>query len=281
MYRAGHSRNGNSSIRFAFMETQEGHKHEQTLGEYLREERESAGLSLRSLGSASGLAASTISRWENDKVIPAREDIVKADRGLKAGGRVVANFEVLSSVRFPPWMRSVNRLEEASELIELISPHLVPGLLQAPLYTREVFREGLYQGSPEEVDKLIALRTSRLERLRATNNPRVTTVFPVSALLCVSDQVKDEQVQHLLNLSEDNRIAIHVVPEGSLLLGIVSMLLMFHLRDGGKAAASDHVDGVRIYEDRKRYARLEGLIKQSLGSALPTKQSRKVLEELL
>src|SRR5699024_3704520 len=56
---------------------------------------------------------------------------------------------------------------------------------------------------------------------------------------------------------------------------------MFHLRDGGKAAASDHVDGVRNYEDRKRYARLEGLIKQALGSALPTKQSRKVMEELL
>lgn len=281
MYRAGHSRNGNSSIRFAFMETQEGHKHEQTLGEYLREERESAGLSLRSLGSASGLAASTISRWENDKVIPAREDIVKADRGLKAGGRVVANFEVLSSVRFPPWMRSVNRLEEASELIELISPQLVPGLLQAPLYTREVFREGLYQGSPEEVDKLIALRTSRLERLRATNNPRMTAVLPATGLVHAPDAVRVEQVSHLLELSQDDRVMIHLVPEGTLWFGVLSTLLFFHLRDGGKAAASDHVDGVRIYEDRKRYARLEGLVKQALGSALPTKQSRKVLEDLL
>src|SRR5699024_2117531 len=53
------------------------------------------------------------------------------------------------------------------------------------------------------------------------------------------------------------------------------------LREGGKAAASDHVDGVRSYEDRKRDARPEGLVKQALGSALPTKQSRKVLEDLL
>lgn len=144
-----------------------------------------------------------------------------------------------------------------------------------------MFREGLYQGSPEEVDKLIALRTSRLERLRATNNPRMTAVLPATGLVHAPDAVRVEQVSHLLELSQDDRVMIHLVPEGTLWFGVLSTLLFFHLRDGGKAAASDHVDGVRIYEDRKRYARLEGLVKQALGSALPTKQSRKVLEDLL
>lgn len=263
------------------MEARHDHKQEQTLGEYLREERETAGLSLRDLAKESGLAASTISRWENDRVVPQRADVIKLDKGLSARGRVVSVFEVMTSVRFPPWMRSVTRLEEAAELIELVSPHLVPGLLQSPLYAREVFREGLHQGSPEEVDKLIALRTSRLARLRVSNNPRITAVFPMFALLHLPDRVREEQVRHLLEISESERVAIHVVPEGTLLMGVVSMLVFLNLRDGGKAAVSDHVDGVTLYEDRKSYARLEGLVKQALGSALPTKQSRKALEDLL
>ena len=87
------------------------------------------------------------------------------------------------------------------------------------------------------------------------------------------------QVSHLLELSQDDRVMIHLGAKGHCGWGVSTV--DFHLRDGGKAAASDHVDGVRIYEDRKRYARLEGLVKQALGSALPTKQSRKVLEDLL
>ncbi|WP_306368187.1 helix-turn-helix transcriptional regulator [Nocardiopsis sp. CC223A] len=263
------------------MKEHKEHMQEQTFGDYLREERESAGLTLRSLSKASGLAPSTLSRWENNHVDPARADVVKVDQGLRANGRVVSNWELLTSVRFPPWMRNVSRLEEVAHLIELISPLLVPGLLQSPLYAHEVFREGLHQGTPEEIGKLIALRTSRLERLRSSNNPLVTAVFPVTALTCVPDAVRSEQATRLLELSESDRISIHLVPEGTVLMGVVSHLLMFHLRDGGRAAVADHVDGATLYEDRKSYVRLEGLVKSALGSALPAKQSRKTLEELL
>lgn len=262
------------------MQEQEQHSEEQTFGAYLLNERKQAGLTLRDLAKVSGLAPSTLSRWENDKVVPQRADVIKVDRGLKANGRVVANWEVATSVGFPPWMKNVSRLEEAADLVELISPHLIPGLLQAPGYTRAVFRAGLHQGSADEIDRLVAIRCSRYAHLRTQHDPRITAVFPVTAVTCLPDPVRTEQVAHLLSLSESEQVSIHLVPEGTVLLGVVSMLLMFHLRDGGVAAVSDHVDGATFYEDKRTYHRLHGLVKQALGSAFPVKQSQKVLEEL-
>ncbi|MET9795996.1 helix-turn-helix domain-containing protein [Nocardiopsis alba] len=262
------------------MEEQSKQQQEQTFGDYLREEREQAGLTLRDLAKVSGLAPSTLSRWENGRVTPSRADVVKADQGLRSNGRLVSNWEIATSIGFPPWMKNVNRLEEAAKLIELISPHLVPGLLQAPQYARAVFHEGQHQGTSSEIDRLVALRCGRYEQLRNQSAPRITSVFPMTSLTCVPDSVRREQVERLLALSDDEQVTIHLVPDGTALLGVVSMLLMFHLRDGGQAAVSDHVDGATLYEDKRNYTRLHGLVKQALGCALPARQSRAALEQL-
>ncbi|PSK95654.1 helix-turn-helix protein [Murinocardiopsis flavida] len=252
----------------------------QTFGSYLREERDNAGQTLRDLAQISGLAQSTLSRWENDRVTPQRADVVKLDRGLQAGGRILAAWELSKSVGFPHWMRDVARLEEAAELIELISPLLVPGLLQSPMYARHVFEESLMGGTSTDLDRRVALRCGRYTQLRKSTEVRVVAVIPLTALTCVPREIRSEQVAHLLGLIETGRVRTHLVPEGSLLVGVTSMLLLFHLRDGGRAAMSDHVDGATLYEDRRSYDRLENLVKNALGYALPPIQSQKVLEEL-
>jgi transcriptional regulator with XRE-family HTH domain len=262
------------------MVEQESDSQEQTFGAYLQYERKQAGRTLRELAKVSGLAASTLSRWENNKVSPARADVVKLDKGLKADGRILANWELATSIGFPPWMKNVSRLEEAAHLIELISPLLVPGLLQSPRYARMVFEESLMDGAPGDLERRVALRCGRYTQLRNQNDPRITAVLPITALTCVPEAVRTEQVAHLLSLIDSGRVRIHSVPEGSILVGVTSMLLMFHLRDGGKVAASDHVDGATIYEDKRSYDRLHGLVKHAMGYALPPMQSRKVLEEL-
>ncbi|WP_116248580.1 helix-turn-helix transcriptional regulator [Nocardiopsis sp. FIRDI 009] len=260
------------------MVQQNSEPQEQTFGSYLLFERKQAGLTLRDLAKVSGLAASTLSRWENDKVAPSRADVIKVDRGLKADGRILAHWELATSIGFPPWMKNVSRLEEAAKLIELISPHLIPGLLQSPRYARAVLREGLHPGTPEEISRLVALRCGRYKHLRNRNNPRITAVFPLTALTCLPCSVRGEQVAHLLSLAGNEEVSIHLVPEETTLLGVVSMLIMFHLADGGKAAVSDHVDGATLYEDKRSYDRLHGLVKHALGSALPPTQSLKVLK---
>ncbi len=249
-------------------------------GAYLAEERNNSGYTLRKLAALVNLSPSTISRWENNHVVPLRSEVEKVDKALELQGRLVSVWEFAKAEGLPQWMHSVSRLEEAAESVELVSPHLVPGLLQSPSYARAVFEDGLMGSGPNDIDRLVELRCSRYEQLRKLNDPRIVAVLPAAALTCVSEPVRKEQVERLLSVAEAGRVRIYLVPEGSILLGVTSMLLMFHLRDGGKAAVSDHVDGATLYEDTKAYDRFHGLVKQALGSALPATQSRKLLEEL-
>ncbi|QUX31497.1 helix-turn-helix transcriptional regulator [Nocardiopsis akebiae] len=249
-------------------------------GAYLSEERNNSGYTLRKLAALVNLSPSTISRWENNHVVPLRSEVDKVDKALELQGRLVSVWEFAKAEGLPQWMHSVSRLEEAAEAIDLISPLLVPGLLQSPSYARLVFEESLMGREPGDLERLVELRCGRYEQLRKLNNPRTIAVFPVTAVTCVPDRVRKEQASHLLSIAEMGRMRFHLVPEDSILLGVTSMLLLFHLRDGGKAAVSDHVDGATLYEDTKVYDRLHGLVKQALGSALPATQSRKLLEEL-
>ncbi|MFW5416345.1 helix-turn-helix domain-containing protein [Nocardiopsis sp. CNT-189] len=254
---------------------------ERDFGSYLANERKQAGHTLRKLASLCQRSPASLSRWENNQVTPSRGDVELLDKALKARGRLLTAWEMAMSDGLPSWMHDLGRLEEAAETIELISPHAVPGLLQSAGYLRLVMKEGLHPGTPEEIERLISLRSSRYDVLRSRNDPNIVAVFPMTALTCVSEEVRKEQAAHLLCLGEREQVTIHVIPEGAILLGVTSMLLMFHLRDGRKAASSDHVRGNIIYQDTDRYDRLHGLVKRSLGCALPPAQSRKALEELL
>ncbi|WP_106582719.1 helix-turn-helix domain-containing protein [Murinocardiopsis flavida] len=253
----------------------------QEFGTQLAKERKQAGHTQRALASLIQGSASSLCRWENGQATPPRGDVEKIDKALESRGRLIRMWELATSgTSLPPWMRDIGRLEEAAETIELISPHVVPGLLQSPLYAHMVMREGLHPGSPTEIKRLVSVRCSRYDLLRSRGNPWVIAVFPKTALTCVPEPVRTEQVAHLLSLIGSSKVLIHLLPEGTLLVGVTSMLLMFHLRDGGKAASADHVWGNVLYEETSSYDQLDGLVKRSLGSALPPEQTRMALEEL-
>ncbi|MBR8744043.1 helix-turn-helix transcriptional regulator [Nocardiopsis sp. MG754419] len=251
---------------------------EQTFGPYLTKERKRAGYTLRRLAHEAGSSSSTLSRWENDHFVPARDDAVKLDKALKLRGALFRKWEKLTSEStLLPWMQNAGNLEEAASLIEYVSPVLVPGLLQSPSYAEIVFREGQPLSQAAEIRRLVSVRCGRYEHLRTRNDPRVSAVFPVSALLCVPQSVRIEQVDHLLSM---DRVSLHLVPEGSALIGITSPMLLVRLLEGGKAASADHLTGNVVYGETDGFDRLTELVKRALAMALPTPQSRKVLEEL-
>jgi hypothetical protein len=207
---------------------------------------------------------------------------VKLDWALDLRGALVRRWEIFTSPStLLPWMRDAGKLEESASLIEYISPLLVPGLLQSPGYAEIVFREGQPLSPPEVIQRLVALRCARYEQLRARNNPVVAAVFPVTALTCVPDAVREEQVKHVLSRIESERLTVHLVPEGSALIGITSPMLMVRLVEGGKAASADHLTGNVVYGETDDFDRLSELVKRAFALALPAQQSRKVLEELL
>lgn len=58
-------------------------------------------------------------------------------------------------------------------------------------------------------------------------------------------------------------------------------MLMVRLLSGGKAASADHLTGNVVYGETDNFDRLSELVKRAFAQALPSKQSRKVIEELL
>jgi DNA-binding XRE family transcriptional regulator len=247
----------------------------------LEKGRELAGLTQRQLASRTGAAASSICRWEAGKTTPRRDTVERLDQALAMRGRLLQAWERQTNGSIlAPWKQDVGRLQVLSAVIELVSPVLVPGLLQSRLYARMVFEEGL-AGSKKRIEQLVQERCGRYEELRKKNDPMITAVFPMTALTYVQEHIRREQAALLIELIDAGRLRVHLVPEGSLLAGVTSPFLMFHLNDGSKAASSDHVVGNVIHEDSAGYDLLDGLVKGAIGSALPIGQTRQALGDLL
>ncbi|MFI6574477.1 Scr1 family TA system antitoxin-like transcriptional regulator [Nocardiopsis sp. NPDC050513] len=243
--------------------------------------REIAGLTQRQLASRVGAAASSICRWESGKSTPRRDTVQRLDDVLQLRGRLMRVWELdTSGTALAPWMRDIERLEERAESIELVSALMVPGPLQSPQYARMVFEEGL-AGTDREIERLVAHRCGRYEYLRAKNNPTITAIFPVTALSWTPAAVKREQAAHLLSLTATGKVRVNLVPEGTLLTGVTSPFIVFHLADGEKVASSDHVAGNVLHDDSTGYDRLHGLVKRALECALPARQSSRTLGDLL
>ncbi|WP_179819975.1 helix-turn-helix domain-containing protein [Nocardiopsis aegyptia] len=254
----------------------------QRFPQHLTKLRVLSGLSQRQLASRARVSPSACCRWEKGEVVPRRGHVENLDRVLNAEGRLIKTWQRdTTDGSLPSFMQDAGLLQAEAITIDFVSPVLVSGLAQCPSYARIVFREANPTLPGAAIERLVTARCARLAYLRKRNNPMVTAVFPESALTWPPEAVRREQAEHLLALMDDERMRIHLVPSGSVLVGVTSPLFLVKLVDGGRAASSDHVSGNVIIEDSEDFERLSELVKRALGASLPEGQSRKVLEDLL
>jgi hypothetical protein len=249
----------------------------ETFPEALTRLRKLAGLTQAHLARAANMSEAAVSRYALGRTLPERPYAERLDAALCARGELMKHWRrATTSQNWPEWARDMAGIEEAGRILHVAAPAFVPGYLQSPKYAELVFRAWWPLASDEEVDRLTKLRTERLSQLPRL---RVTAIFPVTALTGVPDEVRKEQVAHLLGLIDKGRVEVHLVPEGSLMLGLVSPLMVFRLHSGDAAVSSDHVSGSVIYEP-DQYDRLTSLITGALAVALPAGHSLEVLKEL-
>lgn len=206
----------------------------------------------------------------------------RAVSALSANGRLLRTGQaVTSGSQLPPRMRAVGALEDKAVSIDTVTVSTVPGLVQSYRFAREVFRAGHPAASAQDVDKLARLRVERYERLVNGNDPFVTVVFPEFALRWVPRDVRVDQVRSLLAFARRDKTAIHVVPEGSLLLSLSAPVQLYRLSDGTTVAASDHADGNQVYDTPAQAAKMSGLVRDALRRALPEPLTVTLLEGML
>jgi transcriptional regulator with XRE-family HTH domain len=227
-------------------------------GEWLKAQRESAGLTQQELADVAIMTRSHIAHIEAGRRIPSQEDARRLDRALSTG-------DVLQSF-----------LEQQATVIREFALSYVPGILQTEAYARAVLRVSFPPRSEEECDRLVVTRLSRAKILEHPVTPVVAVLLDEAVLRrpVGGPEVMSDQIRHIVGLVDKGRIRVHVVPFGlgahSLMLG---MMTLMWFEDQPPAAYSEGTFVGRLYDSPALVQRLQGTYDLALGDALPMKES--------
>ncbi len=189
------------------------------LGRELRRLREAAGLSRDNAAAELECGVSKISKIETGKATmrPAevkalldRYGVTERDEVL----RLARDARRRSTHRVPDWAKTFVGMEADAAEIRIYETELVPGLLQTEDYARVVTQAADPTRDPREVERLVAARIERQERLRSAGGPLIWAILNEAV---IRRQVGDKetigrQLEHLANLNTDPNITIQVLP---------------------------------------------------------------------
>lgn len=243
----------------------------------LTKHRDLAGFSQKQLASRMGCSPSSVTRWEKGESIPKRNNAELLDSHTEAGGKVFAAWwDHTQGTGLPEWASSLAAIEEAAVSLSVASPVLPPGYLQSPSYAQHVFRTGLPLATPAEIDHRTKHRCERLDQLP---DLRVTAVFPLDGITGVPPEIAANQAQHLMKWAGSERVTLHLVPAGHVMVVPTSPIMLFRMRDGELVATSDHADG-SVTLKAGSHERISALFSASLAASLPARFSLEALKEI-
>ncbi|MFJ8074807.1 Scr1 family TA system antitoxin-like transcriptional regulator [Streptomyces sp. NPDC096176] len=246
-----------------------------TYGEWLRAQRESAGLTQQELADSAIMTRSHIAHIEAGRRIPSKEDARRLDRALNTGN-VLSSFLPQEDVAVADYFEAARQLEQQATVIREFALSYVPGILQTEAYARAILRVSFPPRSEEERDRLVV---TRLERARVLDNavrPAVSALLDEAVLRRPTGgpRVMAEQIHYLIGLVESERIRLHVLPLSlgthSLLLGMVSLMWF---EDQPPTAYSEGMFMGKLHDSPAMVQRLQGTYDLALGDALPLRES--------
>lgn len=197
------------------------------LGAQLRRLRESRGITPHRAGETIRASHAKISRLELGRVGSKSRDVAdlltlygvhdpgerEAILSLAAQANTPGWWHRYSDV-LPPWFETYIGLEQAATVIRNYEPQFVPGLLQTPAYARAIIQLGHADVPPAELDRRVALRTTRQDVLTQPEPPVLWAILDETALRRPQGgaKVMREQVRHLIDMAEQPQVTLQVVP---------------------------------------------------------------------
>jgi transcriptional regulator with XRE-family HTH domain len=195
----------------------------------LRRLREQRGLTIEQVSEQSGgdWTPSAISRWETgDRRIRPADLRVLLDiyevRGeqrevlltLAREARTRGWWQSYSSDAVPEWFQVYLGLEAEAASIHEYAAELVPGLLQTADYYRAFMRAAPAAGNEEAIERKIAVRAGRQERLTADDPPDCWAVLNEAVIRRVvgGNHVMRAQLEHIVQSAERPHINVQVLP---------------------------------------------------------------------
>src|SRR5579875_354245 len=197
----------------------------------LRRLREQRGLTIEQVQERSGgdLRAPTISRWETGErsVRPTdlrllldiydvhgeqRDALLVLARQAKERGWWQSYVSVI-----PEWFQVYVGLEAEAATIHEYGAELVPGLLQTADYDRAFLRAAPAAGNHEEIERKVAVRLTRQERLAGEEPPECWAVLNEAVIRRVvgGAEVMREQLTHIAEMATLSHVSVQVLPFGA------------------------------------------------------------------
>jgi transcriptional regulator with XRE-family HTH domain len=195
----------------------------------LRRLREQRSLTIEQVAEQShgDWTASAISRWETGdrRIRPAdlralldiydvggdqREVLLTLAREARQRGW----WQSYSSDAVPEWFQVYLGLEAEAASIHEYAAELMPGLFQTADYYRAFMRTAPAAGDDEAIERKIAVRAARQERLTADDAPDCWAVLNEAAARRVvgGTKVMRAQLEHIVALADRPRINVQVLP---------------------------------------------------------------------
>jgi transcriptional regulator with XRE-family HTH domain len=180
------------------------------LGSAISRKRAKLGINQTELGKLLNSSKSAVSRIENGEVAIDADIMQNLDEILQADGMLIdlwalAQLGSMSST-------AMAQMEKGASIICDWDLRVVPGLLQAPDYTRGFMRAG--RATPEQIDREVAIRAERQRILGSAELAAAWFVIDAGVLLRPygGRSAMREQLLHLEEMGQQQNIFIQVMP---------------------------------------------------------------------
>ncbi|WP_328914141.1 MULTISPECIES: helix-turn-helix domain-containing protein [unclassified Streptomyces] len=249
-------------------------------GEWLRSQRRSAGLTQEALAQAAIMTRSHIAHIEAGRRIPSKSDALRLDKALNTGD-VLSNFRPRQDEdAIADYFEAARELEQQATEIREYGLAYVPGILQTEAYARVVLSNTHPPRSSEDRDGHVVTRMERGKILSDPLTPVVWALLDETILRrpIGGPDVMAEQLMHIVDLVESERIRAHVLPFG---LGVhplmQGMLTLMWFEDQPPAAYSEGAAFGRVHDSPAVVQQLQSVYDLALGDALPLHESLALL----
>lgn len=254
-----------------------------TYGDWLRQQREAAGLTQEELADRAFMTRSHIAHIEAGRRVPSKEDARRLDVALGTGDVLSSFLPQGEDVSIAEYFEKVRVLEQQAVMIREFALTFFPGILQTKRYARAILGAAFPPVSEEECDRRVV---TRLERAKILEDPMTPVVWALldEALLrrpVGGRDVMAEQVMHVVRLTETGRIRAHVMPFGldfHPLMG--SMLTLMWFEDQPPLAYGEGGHTARLHDSPSVVRKWQHRYDLALSDALPQKESLALLRAI-
>ncbi|MET8981783.1 helix-turn-helix transcriptional regulator [Streptomyces sp. NPDC004539] len=251
-----------------------------TYGQWIKERREELGLTQQQVAGEAIMTRTHIAHIEAGRRVPSDEDARRLDRVLRMQGALILFRPGREEEAVADYFSAVLVLEQQAVQIREFGLAYFPGLLQTERYARAVLGGAFPPLAEERRDKLLV---TRLERARLFENPTTPVFWALldETLLrrpVAGGDVMAEQIRHVVDLAEAERIRAHVLPFAAGRHPLMSsMLALMWFEDQPPLAYSEGGVSGRLHDSPSVVQKWQHRYDRALSDALPLKESLALL----